>query len=395
MLVCFSDKVLHELQELRRLVKDAAKEDAEKLLQSQLEQKEAELLKLQEEANGMAKKLKSVRKKSKDLRKELKRLPTGVVMRSGVDTLSLLQQGGKLHMALYPQVVDSRQFCWGKLSVVPDSKLYHNMVEDDTAVEAEPQVSGISAMITNKEEFKMQLEEHQSLRTRQWISRHKTQCSDRTRSMVPSASLFTVPGNQFEGWSFLVEDGIPKKECEKVWDYPNTNFWVWASSSSTQEVEIHNKCLHWVEYPDHISSKHLFFLLSVNESLQVRLRFGDGLFLEYFLHRLFCMPTIIKNLLRLVEVQLVKVWRTGQLDVSALVHPDAYAQGVPMVEEIIRLWELSAVWTCSHAMHSQTRDLSTKGKKKLAVGQSEEDVGHRCVQFPPLPEEVASWFIER
>ncbi|KAL3676759.1 hypothetical protein R1sor_026707 [Riccia sorocarpa] len=197
MLVCFSDKVLHELQELRRLVKDAAKEDAEKLLQSQLEQKEAELLKLQEEANGMAKKLKSVRKKSKDMRKELKRLPTGVVMRSGVDTLSLLQQGGKLPVALYPQVVDSRQFCWGKLSVVP-----------------------------------------------------------------------------------------------------------------------------------------------------------------------------------------------------ALGHPDAYAQGVPMVEEIIRLWELSAVWTCSHAMHSQTRDLSTKGKKKLAEGQSEEDVGHRCVEFPPLPEEVASWFIE-
>ncbi|KAL3685871.1 hypothetical protein R1sor_003893 [Riccia sorocarpa] len=328
----------------------------------------------------MAKKLKSVKKKSKDLRKELKRLPTGVVMRSGVDTLSLLQQGGKLHVALYPQVVDSRQFCWGKLSVVP--------------VEAEPHVFGISAMITNREEFKMQLEEHQSLRTRQWISRHKTQYSDRTRSMLPAASPFTVPGNQFEGWSLLVDDGIPKKEWEKVWNYPNTNFWVWASSALTQEVEIHNKCLPWVEYPDHISSKHLFFLLSVNESLQVRLRFGDGLFLECFLHCRFCMPTIIKSLLRLVEVQLVKVWRTGQLDVSALEHPDAYAQGVPMVEEIIRLWELSAVWTCSHAMHSQTRDLSTKGKKKLAEGQSEEDVGHRCVEFPSLPEEVASWFIE-
>ncbi|KAL3695280.1 hypothetical protein R1sor_009356 [Riccia sorocarpa] len=129
------------------------------------------------------------------------------------------------------------------MSCIEDSRLYYNMVEDYTAVEAEPQVFGISAMITKKEEFKMQLEDHQS----------------------------------------------------------------------------------------------------VNMMSQ---------------------------------------------------HPEAYTQGVPMVEEIIRFWELSGMWTCSHAMHSQTRDLSMKGKKKLEEGQSEEDVRHRCVEFAPLPEEVASWFIE-
>ncbi|KAL3696828.1 hypothetical protein R1sor_010904 [Riccia sorocarpa] len=187
----------------------------------------------------------------------------------------------------------------------------------------------------------MQLEDQQSVRAREWISRHKTQHNDRTRSKFLPASPFTIPGNRFEGWSLLEEGGISKNEREKI-----------------------------------------------------RLRFGDGLFLEYFLHRLFCMPTIIKSLLRLVGVQLVKVWRTGQLDVSTLGHPKAYAQGGPMVEEIIRLWELSGMWTCSYAMHNQTRDLSTKDKKKLEEGQSEEDVGHRCVEFPPLPEEVASWFKE-
>ncbi|KAL3677639.1 hypothetical protein R1sor_027587 [Riccia sorocarpa] len=305
----------------------------------------------------MAKKLKSARRKSKDLRKELKNLPTGVVV----------------------------------------SKLYYTEAGDDATVGNESlQVSGVSAMIAKKEEFKMQLEEHQSMRTRAWISGYKTRHNDRTRLIHSRQSPFTVPGNQFQGWSVLEEDGIPKTEWEKVWNYPNTDFWVWASSASIQDVEIHNKCLPWVEYPEPISSKHLFFLVRINESLQVPLRFGDGLFLEYFLHRLFCMPDMIKSMLRLVEVQLLRVWRTGQLNASALGHPEAYVEGVPMVEEIIRLWELSSIWICSHDSHGQTGNPSKvkpqKGKKIICEGPSNGDEIHRCVEFPPLPPEVATWF---
>ncbi|KAL3677304.1 hypothetical protein R1sor_027252 [Riccia sorocarpa] len=252
-------EVLHELQELRQSLKDAPKEETGNQLKLQLEQKESELLKLQEEASGMAKKLKSARRKSKDLRKELKNLPTGVVVRSGIDTLSILAKGGKLNVTPYPPVVDTRQ---------------------------EP-ISGI----------------------------------------VSSGGRWDSKDRMGEG----------------------------------------------------------------------PLRFGDGLFLEYFLHRLFCMPDMIKNLLRLVEVQLLRVWRTGQLNAPALGHPEAYVEGVPMVEEIIRLWELSSIWICSHDSHGQNGNPSKmkpqKGKKIICEGPSNEDEIHRCVEFPPLPPEVATWFM--
>ncbi|KAL3698394.1 hypothetical protein R1sor_012470 [Riccia sorocarpa] len=257
-------------------------------------------------------------------------------------------------------------YSWDVRSMAP-SALTSELEEDF-------EVAGVPSMGARKKEYLESLTDTLAAKTKKAVHNHKG-----TRRVYFTSPIHRVPGNQFQLWS-PVDGGLGVSDWGLLWGYPSTKYWVFSRRVPPHETGYHNRCLVTsvdVDVPSYWSL--LQALCDLNSALCIRLRPGDGIFLESFAQALVVIPWAAKCLGILFRKEFVTIWRTGHMPLEALQSRDSYRPD-HAYEVLSSLFSDSAVWHCDHASTSET---------------AEDPEPHQCSSPPSMPPDTCLWLALR
>ncbi|KAL3691957.1 hypothetical protein R1sor_005608 [Riccia sorocarpa] len=300
-------------------------------LKHELEEKEQDLKRLQENDRKIRHRLRAAKKKEKDLETELKKMPIGVVLKGDSKTLELMKSGKKWHISCYPQLFNTLDYMQWKGSVVPAiCCLCRGLISRGTNLRIpscdhtyhvcwEESWRETIALAWVKK-FSLDREVNlQSLKQRYY-------CSWGVRSMPPSQYA-----NIDDNWELT---GLPTM-CALKKEYLQE-----LSDGLSEKIVVAIRGLKFarrVHYfrPTHIVHGAQFRLWSpvnigvqalcdLNTALCIRLRPWDGIFLEHFAPTILVLPCVGDKLRMLLEKKIVSVWVIDHVTLEALKCKDTY-----------------------------------------------------------------------
>ncbi|KAL3692187.1 hypothetical protein R1sor_005838 [Riccia sorocarpa] len=241
------------------------------------------------------------------------------------------------------EALEERYCCsWDVRSMAPSALT--------SELEQDFEVAGVPSMRARKKEYLESLTDTLAAKTKKAVHNHKG-----TRRVYFTSPIHRVPGNQFQLWS-PVDGGLGVSDWGLLWGYPSTEYWVFSRRVPPHETGYHNRCLVTsvdVDVPSYWSL--LQALCDLNSALCIRLRPGDGIFLESFAQALVAIPWAAKCLGILFRKEFVTIWRTGHVPLEALQSRDSYRTD-QAYEVLSPLFSDSAVWHCVHASTSETAE---------------------------------------
>ncbi|KAL3699017.1 hypothetical protein R1sor_017039 [Riccia sorocarpa] len=355
-------------------------------LKRELEAKEQELKRLQENDKKIRHRLKAAKKKKRDLEMELKKMPIGVVLKGESKTLELMKSGKKWHISCYPQLFNASDYTqssvwigrWTSPRALKERyycswdvrSMSHSQYAD---MDDSWEITGVPAMRALKKEYLQELSDGLSRKTVGAIRGLKS--ARRVHYFRPT---HTVHGAQFRLWS-PVNIGVQVVDWGHLWGYPSTDYWVFSSRVPAQEIGYHNRSLMTVDLDIPRSWPLVQALCDLNSALCIRLRPWDGIFLEHFAPTILGLPWVADMLRILLEKKFVSVWVTSHVTLEALKCKDTYRTD-EQFEVLSPFFSQVQVWRCEHASSNST-------------DPTEADADHECADPPEFPKDATSTWL--
>ncbi|KAL3691474.1 hypothetical protein R1sor_005125 [Riccia sorocarpa] len=317
-------------------------------------------------------------------------MPVGVLMKPESRVMELLKSGKKWQLSCYPKVFDAKDLTEWKWSVVPVPCTFckgliapGRKLQPDPTHTMDPRVQfcldremdfealkerymcswDMRSFPPNAELFATEQDmlhitgvPQMRVQRTKWLRElgkaldektlHNIHASKSSARLLMFPPQHTIPGTQFRLWS-TKNEGIPITEWGKVWGYPSTDFWVFSKQEARHDMAKHNRCLLAITLDTYHGESLLQSLCSLNMALSLRLRPGDGLFLECFAAVLLSLPWVAELLRSLVEKKFLTVWATGRIPLEALQYPNSYVTDAAH-QVLAPLFASSKVWRCEY-----------------------------------------------
>ncbi|KAL3681541.1 hypothetical protein R1sor_024497 [Riccia sorocarpa] len=209
------------------------------------------------------------------------------------------------------------------------------------------EIAGAVAMQLRKKEWVHQLSKDVRSKRIQWLRGTKSRGLSKSFEGNVIFELQPPPhrlrGMQFNQW-VESKSGTPIADWKRLWDYQNTDIWIWASRVPMFEVGIHNRCLQGVVLRHQAgSASFIESICRVNSLLSIRIRPFDGIFLDCFVQALLAVPWALEDVTRLVSHGLILIYRTGKIPLDVLLNQINYKLASDF-DALSPLWRALKEW---------------------------------------------------